>query len=328
MAINIERYRSSSKLMLWTALWTVYLVWGSTYLAIRIAVETLPPFLHASVRFLLAGGIMYAFLRIKDGRERVRVTPREIGASAIVGSALLLGGNGLVALGEQTVPSGLAALIIASVPLWVIMLRAVTGDRVTGGTLIGSFVGFGGVALLVFPGSAGTTATIGGVLIIVLASFFWASGSFFSSKLPLPKDPFVSTAIQMLTGGVALGLVALASGETSGLQLSEFSLSSLLAVAYLVVFGSLAAFTAYTWLLQNAPISKVATYAYVNPVVAVFLGWLILSETITGFILGGAALIVASVAFVVRHENAEQREARARRDVEVTPVPAAAGTTD
>jgi drug/metabolite transporter (DMT)-like permease len=325
MAINLERYRSSSKWMFWTALWTVYLVWGSTYLAIRVAVETLPPFLHASVRFLLAGAIMYAFLRIKDGRDRVRVTPREVGASAIVGTALLLGGNGLVALGEQTVPSGLAALIIASVPLWVILLRAITRDRVTGGTLIGTVVGFAGVALLVFRGDSGTGATIGGVLLIVLASISWASGSFFSGKLSLPKDPFVSTAIQMLSGGVALGVVALGSGEIADLQPSEFSLSSLLAVAYLVVFGSLAAFTAYTWLLQNAPISKVATYAYVNPVVAVFLGWLILSETITGFIIAGATLIVASVAFIVRHENAKQQVARAQQELEVTPVPAAAG---
>jgi drug/metabolite transporter (DMT)-like permease len=238
---------------------------------------------------------------------------------------LLLGGNGLVALGEETVPSGLAALIIASVPLWVILLRAVTGDRVTGGTLVGTGVGFVGVALLVFPGSGGTGATIGGVLLIVLASVSWASGSFFSSKLPLPKDPFVSTAVQMLLGGVALTITAVVSGELSGLEPSKFSLSSVLAVGYLVLFGSLAAFTAYTWLLQNAPISKVATYAYVNPVVAVFLGWLILSETITGFILTGAALIVASVAFIVRHENAKQKESHGDEDLEVTPVPVAAG---
>jgi drug/metabolite transporter (DMT)-like permease len=311
--------------MVLTALWVVYLVWGSTYLAIRIAVETLPPFSHAAVRFLLAGTIMYVFLWVKSGRERVRVTRREVGASAIVGTTLLLGGNGLVAVGEQTVPSGLTALIIASVPLWVILLRAVTGDRVTGGTLIGTFVGFVGVALLVFPGSSGTGASIGGVLLIVLASTSWASGSFFSSKLPLPKDPFVSTAIQMLCGGVALGIAALASGELSGLDAAGFSLRSVLAVAYLVVFGSLAAFTAYTWLLQNAPISKVATYAYVNPVVAVFLGWLILSENITGFILAGAALIVTSVAFIVRHENSELREDQAKRDHEATALPAAAG---
>ena len=311
--------------MVLTALWIVYIVWGSTYLAIRIAVETLPPFLHASVRFLLAGAIMYAFLWIKSGRDRVRVTTREVGACAIVGTALLLGGNGLVALGEKTVPSGLAALIIASVPLWVILFRALTGDRVMGGTLIGTFVGFVGVALLVFPGSEGTGATIGGVSLIVLASFFWASGSFLSSKLSLPKDPFVSTAVQMLCGAMALGIVGVASGEIGDLDPSTFSLSSVMAVAYLVVFGSLAAFTAYTWLLQNAPISKVATYAYVNPVVAVFLGWLILSENITAFILTGAALIVASVAFIVRHENSELREVRERHESEAHGVPATAG---
>jgi drug/metabolite transporter (DMT)-like permease len=326
MASNLSRTRTPSSWMVLSALWVVYLVWGSTYLAIRIAVETLPPFLHGSVRFLAAGAVMYLFLWIKDGSERVRVTGREVGAGALVGTALLLGGNGLVAVGEQTVPSGLAALIIASVPLWVILLRAVVGDRVKGGTLIGTVIGFVGVALLVFPGSSGTGATIGGVLLIVLASISWASGSFFSGKLPLPKDPFVSTAVQMLCGGVALGLTGMASGEIGDLNVSEFSTASLLAVAYLIVAGSLAAFTAYTWLLQNAPISKVATYAYVNPVVAVFLGWLILSERITGFILTGAALIVASVAFIVRHENAELEQAKAdEEELEVAAVPAAAG---
>ena len=325
MATQGVATRISSKWMFWIALWTVYLVWGSTYLAIRVAVETLPPFLHASVRFLLAGAIMYVFLLARGGRERVRVSPREMAASGLVGIALLLGGNGVVAVAEQTVPSGLAALIIASVPLWVIVLRAVTGDRVTGGTLLGTLVGFVGVALLVFPGSSGTGATIGGVLLIVLASISWATGSFISGKLPLPKDPFVSTAYQMLLGGFGLAVAALVSGEMTDLNFSTFSTASILAVAYLVVFGSLAAFTAYTWLLQNAPISKVATYAYVNPVVAVFLGWLILSESITVFILAGAALIIASVAFIVRHENAKGKEAAAQRELEVTAVPAAAG---
>ena len=316
--------RAPSKWMLLGALWTVYLVWGSTYLAIRVAVETLPPLLHAGVRFLVAGAAMYVFLLLRGGRARVRVSAKEVGASALVGTALLLGGTGIVSVAEQTVPSGLAALIIASVPLWVILFRAITGDRVTGGTLIGVFVGFVGVALLVFPGSSGAGAPIGGVLLLLLASFFWAGGSFFSSKLPLPKDPFVSTAVQMLTGGVAIFVVAFATGEGSGLNVSAFSLSSTLALGYLIVAGSLAAFTAYTWLLQNAPISKVATYAYVNPVVAVFLGWLILSESITVFIILGAAIIVASVAFIVRHEN-KPRKLEAAGELEKAPAPVPVG---
>ena len=297
----ITAARSASRPVIeWSALWTVYLVWGSTYLAIRVVVETLPPLLSAGVRFITAGLIMLAWLAFRGGRARIRVSLPEIGASALVGTALLLGGNGVVAIAEQTVPSGLAALIIASVPLWVIVLRAVFGDRASGGTLVGVVVGFAGVGLLV--GSQTGGGTLGGVLLLVLASLSWASGSFFSAKLPLPQDPFVSTSVQMLTGGASLMVAALIFGETSGLDFGSFSTASLLALGYLVVFGSLLAFTAYTWLLHNAPISKVSTYAYVNPVVAVFLGWLILSETITVMMLVGAAVIVASVAFIVRHE--------------------------
>ena len=293
--------------MEWSALWTVYLVWGSTYLAIRVVVETLPPLLSAGVRFVTAGLIMFAWLAFRGGLARVRVSLREVGASALVGAALLFGGNGLVSIAELDVPSALAALIIASVPLWVIVLRALFGDRASGGTLVGVIVGFAGVGLLV--GSGGSNGgSLGGVLLLVLASASWAAGSFFSAKLPLPRDPFVSTSVQMLTGGGVLVLGALVRGEFSGLDVSSFSGASLAGLAYLIVFGSLAAFTAYTWLLHNAPISKVSTYAYVNPVVAVFLGWIILSESITAVMLVGAAVIVASVAFIVRHEVQVKRE--------------------
>lgn len=286
----------------WAALWTVYLVWGSTYLAIRVAVETLPPLLHASVRFLVAGSVMYVWLLFRGGRSRMTISGPELRASAIVGTALLLGGNGMVAIAEQSVPSALTALIIASVPLWVVLLRGWFGEKVGGGTWLGVLVGFLGVGLLVFPGSEAAGASPLGVFLVVLASISWASGSFFSSRLPLPSDPFVSTAIQMLSGGVVLGAVGVVRGELGGLDPNAFSTSSILAVVYLIVAGSLLAFTAYTWLLRTAPISKVSTYAYVNPVVAVFLGWLILSEEITSLILVGAAVIVASVAFIVRQE--------------------------
>ena len=308
-------------LMEWSALWTVYLVWGSTYLAIRIVVETLPPLLSAGVRFLLAGLIMGLFLMWRSGVDRMRVTLREIGASALVGSALLLGGNGVVTIAEQDVPSGLAALIIASVPLWVVVLRALFGDRASGGTLIGVAVGFIGVGILVASSGGSSGGTLGGVLLLVFASLSWAAGSFFSSKLPLPKDPFVSTSVQMVTGGVALLLSGTLLGEFDGLDPSAFSRGSLLALGYLVVFGSLLAFTAYTWLLNNAPISKVSTYAYVNPVVAVFLGWIVLSETITVLMLVGAAVIVASVAFIVRHEVQTKRAADAKASETGAPEP-------
>ena len=288
--------------MEWSALWTVYLVWGSTYLAIRIVVETIPPLASAGVRFLLAGLIMYVFLAIRGGFSRMKVTLPQLGASTLIGSALLFGGNGIVTIAEQSVPSGLAALIIASVPLWVVVLRALFGDRASGGTLIGVAVGFAGVGLLVASSGGAAGGSIGGVLLLVLASVFWAAGSFFSGRVPLPKDPFVSTSYQMLTGGVVLMVAALIHGEFASIDFESFSVSSIAALAYLVGAGSLLAFTAYTWLLRNAPISKVSTYAYVNPVVAVFLGWIVLSEKITPLMLIGAAIIVAAVAFIVRHE--------------------------
>ena len=295
--------------MEWSALWTVYIVWGSTYLAIRVVVETLPPLLSAAVRFLFAGALMYGWLAFRGGFRRMRISLRELGSCTLIGTALLLGGNGVVALAEQSVPSGLAALIIASVPLWVVVLRAIFGDRASGGTLVGVAVGFIGVGILVGSSGGSGGGTLSGVLLLILASISWASGSFFSSKLPLPADPFVSTSIQMLTGGTVLGLAGLIGGELSGLEIESFSGASMAALAYLVVFGSLLAFTAYTWLLHNAPISKVATYAYVNPVVAVFLGWIILSENITILMLVGAAVIVAAVAFIVRHEVQVKRAA-------------------
>jgi drug/metabolite transporter (DMT)-like permease len=290
--------------MVWAALWVIYIVWGSTYLAIRVTVETLPPFLSAGSRFLVAGVIVFAFLAVRKGLAAIRLTGREIAASALVGAALLFGGNGLVSLAEQEVSSSLAALIIASVPLWVVLLRSLTGEKVSRGTLVGVAIGFAGVAMLVLPGTGADGAGLAGVLTLVVASASWASGSFFSSRLPLPRNPFVSTAAQMVLGGLVLLVAGTLSGELSGLDVSEFSGASIGAFAYLVTVGSLFAFTAYVWLLQNAPISKVATYAYVNPVIAIFLGWLILSESITTNILIGAAVIVSSVAFIVSKESA------------------------
>lgn len=314
--------------MEWSALWTVYLVWGSTYLAIRVVVETIPPLLSAGVRFILAGLIMYTWLAVRGGLSRMRITWQQLVACTLIGSALLLGGNGVVALAERDVPSGLTALIIASVPLWVVVLRALFGDRASRGTLTGVAVGFAGVGLLVASsGGSAAGGSLDGVLLVVLASLSWASGSFFSSKVPLPGDPFVSTSVQMLMGGVVLMVAALIHGELSAVDVESFSIASMAALGYLVVAGSLLAFTAYTWLLKNAPISKVATYAYVNPVVAVFLGWIILSENITPMMLGGAAVIVASVAFIVRHEvRARNGEVEVAPDASGTDSPSANST--
>jgi drug/metabolite transporter (DMT)-like permease len=288
--------------MVWAALWIVYIVWGSTYLAIRISVETLPPLLAGGGRFLVAGLLLYGYLLIRRGYQAVAVTRTELIASTAVGTALLLGGNGIVMIAEQYVPSGLAALLIATVPLWVILLRYVFRDTIPRGTLVGVFAGFVGVALLVLPGDRPDGAPLAGMLLLILAAAFWATGSFLSRRLQLPRDPLVSTGVQMLMGGLVMMVVGVVRGELPTVDPSEFSTASLIALAYLVVVGSLVAFTAYVWVLQHAPISKVATYAYVNPVIAVFLGWIVLSEEITGFVLAGAAVIVSSVAFIVRRE--------------------------
>ena len=295
----------------WAALLTVYVVWGSTYLAIRIMVETMPALLSAGVRFAVAGALFYAVLRLRGGARRVRITKAQVAAAALIGTLLLFGGNGLVTLAEEEVPSGLAALIIGAVPLWVVLLRLIDRDEVPRGTLAGVAVGFAGLAVLVLPGDRPGDAPLEGMLVIVLASVSWAAGSFYSKRMDLPADTLVSTAFQMLLGGLAMIVVALAAGEGAEVDLRAFSTRSALAFAYLILAGSLLAFTAYTWLLQNAPISTVATYAYVNPVIAVILGALVLSEEVTATVVLGAAAIVLSVAAVVRKESSEPEPATA-----------------
>jgi drug/metabolite transporter (DMT)-like permease len=298
--------------MLPAALATVYVVWGSTYLAIRVMVETMPPLLAAGARFGMAGAIFWVILRLtRGGRERVRVTPRQVAGAALIGTLLCFGGNGLVTVAEQEVPSGLAALIIGSIPLWVVLMRGAHRERVPTATLVGVAVGFLGLAVLVLPGDRPGDAPLWGVLTCVAAAMCWAAGSFYSGRTPLPDHPLTSTAWQMLLGGAGMLVVGLVVGEGGDLQPSEFSGDSLLAFAYLVVAGSLLAFTAYTWLLKNAPISLVSTYAYVNPVIAILLGWAILEEEVTLAMVAGAMAIVASVATVVRREAAERERPRA-----------------
>ena len=289
------------------ALGTIYVIWGSTYLAIRIMVETMPPLLGAGVRFAVAGAVFWAVLRLRGGSERVRVTARQAGFALLAGSLLCFGGNGLVTVAEQEVPSGLAALIIGAVPLWVVTLRRLDGDRVPRATLAGVALGFAGLAVLVLPGDRPGDAPLWGVLMIVAASISWAAGSYYSKRMDLPADALVSTAFQMLLGGAAMVLTGLVVGEAGDVDLADFSTRSLAAFAYLIAFGSLLAFTAYTWLLQNAPISTVATYAYVNPVIAVVLGALVLSEEITPTVIVGTVAIVLSVAAVVRRESGPRK---------------------
>ena len=289
--------------LVWLCLGIVYVVWGSTYLAISVADETMPPLLTSGVRFMLAGAIVWTVLRVRRGSERMRVTREQVVSCAIIGALLVAGGNGLVMVGELHVPSGVAALIIASVPLWVVVYRWLGGERVHRATLAGVALGFAGVALLLLPGGSGGDTRFLSLLFLVLAAPCWALGSYLSKRRALPADPFLSTALQMMLGGAVSALAGVATGELGDLDVGSFSARSLAGFAYLIAIGSLVAFTAYVWLLQHAPISKVATYAYVNPVIAIFLGWAILSEHVTATIVAGAAIVVASVAGIVRRES-------------------------
>jgi len=295
---------SRHRLIVLAALATVYIVWGSTYLAIKVMVETMPPLLSAGFRFLFAGGILYLWLYLRGGRARLRISRRELIASLVIGALLLLGGNGLVTVAEQEAPSGLSSLFIAAVPLWVIVLRFVWREHVPMVTLLGVGAGFGGVAILVAPGARPAGIALWSLLTLVAASACWALGSFLSRHVPLPRDVFVAIAAEQVLGGLLLVAIGFAAGEN--LDIGAYSGRSLGAFAYMVTAGSLLAFTAYVWLLHNAPISTVATYAFVNPVVAVLLGWSILSEKLTAGMLVAAVVIVASVWLVVKTEKPDE----------------------
>ncbi|MET9803647.1 EamA family transporter [Streptomyces sp. NPDC006368] len=291
----------------WVALGIVYVVWGSTYLGIRVVVETMPPFLSAGARFVVAGLLLAAFLVWRHGPGVLRVNrPAELGSAALVGLLLLVGGNGLVVLAETSVPSGLAALLIAVVPAWVVILRTVAGERPGAGAYAGVLLGLAGLAVLTLPGLSGETR-LGGVLTVIVAAFLWALGSFSSSRIPMPSNPFTASVYEMVAGGAGCLVTGLARGEHHGLDVGAFSARSWTALGYLLVFGSLVAFTAYAWLLQSAPLSLVATYAYVNPVVAVVLGALVLGESLTWAIVLGGGVVVAGVCLIVRTESTERR---------------------
>lgn len=279
----------------WAALWVVYVIWGSTYLGIKLAGDTIPAFTAVSARFLLAGGLLAAWVAWRRGRAALRVTRQELACAALIG-LLLPGANGLLFVAERTVPTGVASLIIASVPLLVVLMRLAGGERPPRLAVAGVLVGFAGVAVLFHPQGG---ATWWGMAVTAVAAVGWASGSYLSSRLPLPRDAFVATTFEMLAGGLILLPVGLAEHPDPG----AISAGSLAAFAYLVLVGSLVGFTAYVWLLHHAPLGTVSTYAYVNPVVAIALGVLVLDEDVTWRIALGAAIVLASVAVVVRRET-------------------------
>lgn len=285
----------------------VYLVWGSTYLAIAFAIETLPPFLMAGARFLIAGSLLYLWARLRGAPRPTRAHWR---AGAIVGGFLLLGGNGAVVWAEQRVPSSIAALLVAILPVWMVLLEWLGPERrrptlrVIGGVLLG----FAGVAVLVGPGAFEGNANVDllGTIALVLGSLSWAIGALYSRRATLPASPTLGSGIQMLAGGALLVLAGLLVGEGPGsVDVAQVSATSLAALAYLVVFGSIIGFSAFVWLLRVEPPARVATYAYVNPVVAVALGWLLAGERLTGPMLLAAVIIIGAVALIITGPRAE-----------------------
>lgn len=284
------------------ALGIVYVVWGSTYLAIRIVVQDLPPLSSAGWRFLCGALILAAILASRGGVRRLRATWPQLRGCAILGFLLPAAGNGLVSVGEQLgAPSGIAALLIAAVPLWVIVYRASSTDKPSRRTTAGVLLGFAGLVGLITAAGIGGEVLIGPCLVIVVASICWSFGSWKVPSLTLPRDPFVVAVYEMAFGSAFLMLGGAVSGEN--LVPRSAPVDSWLAWVYLVIFGSVIAFTSYVWLLNAAPISLVATYAYVNPVVAVMLGWLVFAEPVTPAILIGGAVVIAGVALVVSAER-------------------------
>ena len=286
----------------WTALGLVYVVWGSTYLAIRYVVVGLPPLLTASTRFVLASLLIATFVLVRRGRASFVATRRQWLGAGGIGLLLLLGGNGGVTLAEQAhLPSGLTALLVAGVPLFVVLLRLLVRDRPSNRTVLGVAIGFVGLAVLLLPGARPVGVSVLAAGTVVVSSFMWSLGSFFATRVELPADPLVATVGEMTGGAVGLLLVGVARGER--FDASTVTTSSLLALVYLVLFGSIVAFTAYSWLLGTAPLSQVATYAYVNPVVAVVLGALVAGEHVTAVSLVGGAVTVLAVAIVVSEQR-------------------------
>jgi len=315
-----------SRVLIILAFAAVYVIWGSTYLGIRFAIETLPPFLMAATRFLIAGGILF-ILAISNG-ARIRQPVANWRRALIIGGLLLLCGNGGVTWAEKYVASGLAALFVATEPLWVVILNwALTHKRPNAKVLLGIMIGLAGVALLVSDGfgqgvGSGSKMSLIGGGVVLLASLAWASGSVYSNRNPIDASTSMASGMQMLAGGGLLLLLALVTGDLKRLNLEHASWTSIGAFAYLTLFGSLVSFTAYSWLLNNVTLARAATYAYVNPVVAVLLGWSIAGEPLTLKMILGAAIIVGSVVLITTYGR-EHTGAAAVHDSECPTPPCA-----
>jgi drug/metabolite transporter (DMT)-like permease len=322
--------RRASAVLVWTAILILYLVWGSTYLGIRIAVGSIPPFAMAGVRFAIAGVVLLAVVSVVRRGSMSWPSRREWRDCFIVGALLLGGGMGAVAWAEQTVPSGITALLIAMMPVWVAIFgRVLLGERLPRAAVVGVGAGIVGVAILVGPSlTVDRSLDPAGIAALILSPISWSLGSLFSAnRARLPKDPFLTTGMQMIGGSLVLVVASIASGELRALRPETITADSLVALAYLTVVGSLVAFTAYAWVLRQAPLPLIATYAFVNPVVAVFLGWLILGERIGPRELIAGAVIVVGVALIVAARSRlghARPEASSRLPVSDEDAPAAA----
>jgi drug/metabolite transporter (DMT)-like permease len=320
-----QRRSTPDRRAIWLGLAILYVVWGSTYLGIRIAVETMPPFLMAALRFGLAGLVLLAWVALRNRRDLVWPTRRELLDTGIVGALLLGGGMGLVAWGEQTIPSGIAALLIAMMPAWVAVLgRVFLGERLPRLAGIGIVVGFIGVAILAAPTVLGAAEALDavGLAAIIASPIAWSSGSLYAThRAVLPRHPLVATGAQMLAGSGVLAVMSIATGEPGGFDPSAVSTSSFAAFLYLTVIGSVLAFTTYGWMLRVAPLPLIATYAYVNPIVAVVLGAVVLSETIGPTTLVAGAVIIGAVALIVTSRGRMSSPPTATDTVRIRPAP-------
>ncbi len=288
------------KTKIWIALLALYIVWGSTYLAIRFAVETIPPFLHAGIRFFVSGVILIVWQRAAGFEMPTRSQWR---STAIIGNLLLLGGNGLVSWAEQTIPSGIAALIIGSVPLFLVVIEALRpgGVKPSWQAILGIVIGFVGIYILVGPSEVaggGLQLNPLGIGALLIACLLWSIGSIYSKTADLPKSSLMNSGAQMLMGSIGLFLVSAVTGEWSSFEAVGITTRSMMGLLYLIFVGSLIGFVSYGWLLQNAPVSLVATYAYVNPIVAVLLGNWLGAEPLEPRIWLAAAIIIGAVVLI------------------------------
>jgi drug/metabolite transporter (DMT)-like permease len=305
---SIQPAPPASRAMILAAFAAIYLIWGSTYLAIKVAIETVPPFLMTGVRFLIAGGVLYAWSvfrpsREAPGRGTIRPSMRRAWRDAfVVGALLIVGGTSLVGWAELSVPSGITSLILATTPLWMVLLDGASSSRAPSGrVLMGVMVGLGGLAILIGPSllSPGEGVNLLGAGALVLASLTWTTGALYSRRLPHVGSPARTTGMQMIAGAVLSILVGVATGELDRFSVATITTTSVIAVSYLVVAGALVGFSAYLWLMRVAAPSRVATHAYVNPVVAVLLGWAVLGESVTMRTGAAMAVIVAAVVLIV-----------------------------